>query len=63
MLRALEDAMVPQFLGVSRHQRESGSSLAVEGLLGRIVEVESLVQWLQSLLALCFVPEIIACIP
>lgn len=43
--RALEDAMVPQFLGGSRHQMESGSSLAVEGLSRRIVEVESLMPW------------------
>ncbi len=46
-LRALEDAMVPQSLGVSQRQREFGSSLAAEGLLRRIVEVESLMQWLQ----------------
>lgn len=62
-LRALEDAMVPQFLGGSRHQMESGSSLAVEGLLRRRVEVESLRQWLKSWLALYFFLDVNKRIP
>lgn len=39
--------MVPQYLDVWRHQREFGSSLAIEGLLKCIVEVVWLMQRLQ----------------
>lgn len=56
--RALEDAMVHRFLGVSRHQRESGSSLVVEDLSRRIIEAELLMQPLQLWSALCVVAQI-----
>ena len=46
-LEAWEGAMVPQSLDVLRDQMGFGSSLAVGYLLGCIVVVESLMQWLR----------------
>ena len=56
-LRALEDATVPQFWDELRRQRKSGSSLAIEGLSRRIVEVELLMQWLQSYSAMLYIKD------
>lgn len=55
--------MVPQSLDVLRDQMESGNSLAVGYLLGCIVVVESLMQWLRHWLAQYLVLLIGACIP